>query len=150
MPALWAWLCYLCLVAQSLWRVINQVKNLNVLNPGSSRNYVIAEFGAPVLSEYRDGTRVEIYTFQQGYPKWAKVSRAFGHGIADVASFGLWEVFGTPTEAYFSGKETSYEVTYGQDDLVKALSSSILSRHFLKQKHNDEMKRAIRPFSLSI
>ncbi len=102
MPALWAWLCYLCLVAQSLWRVINQVKkNLNVLNPGSSRNYVIAEFGAPVLSEYRDGTRVEIYTFQQGYPKWAKVSRAFGHGIADVASFGLWEVFGTPTGSIF-------------------------------------------------
>ncbi len=63
-------------------------KNLNVLNPGSSRNYVIAELGAPVLSEYRDGTRVEIYTFQQGYPKWAKVSRAFGHGIADVASSG--------------------------------------------------------------
>ena len=79
-----------------LWLVINQVKNLNVLNPGSSRNYVIAEFGAPVLSEYRDGTRVEIYTFQQGYSKWVKVGRAFGHGVADVASIGLWEVFGTP------------------------------------------------------
>ena len=97
-------------------------KNLNVLNPGSSRNYVIAEFGAPVLSEYRDGTRVEIYTFQQGYSKWVKVGRAFGHGVADVASIGLWEVFGTPTEAYFNGKETSYEVSYGPDDLVKAIS----------------------------
>lgn len=104
--------------------------------------------GAPVLSEYRDGTRVEIYTFQQGYPKWAKVSRAFGHGIADVASFGLWEVFGTPTEAYFSGKETSYEVMYGQDDLVKALNLLILTKHFRKQKYNDDMKRAVRPFSL--
>ncbi|MEQ1079681.1 hypothetical protein [Acinetobacter seifertii] len=109
-------------------------KNLNVLNPGSSRNYVIAELGAPVLSEYRDGTRVEIYTFQQGYPKWAKVSRAFGHGIADVASFGLWEVFGTPTEAYFSGKETSYEVTYGQDDVVKSFKLIDFEQAFPKLK----------------
>jgi hypothetical protein len=33
-------------------------------------------------------------------------------------SIGLWEVFGTPAEAYFNGKETTYEVTYGEDDLV--------------------------------
>lgn len=132
MPALLVWLCYLCLVVPYLWLVINQVKNLNVLNPGSSRNYVIAEFGAPVLSEYRDGTRVEIYTFQQGYSKWVKVGRAFGHGVADVASIGLWEVFGTPAEAYFNGKETTYEVTYGEDDLVKVISSLTLIKLFQK------------------
>lgn len=131
MPALLVWLCYLCLVVPYLWLVINQVKNLNVLNPGSSRNYVIAEFGAPVLSEYRDGTRVEIYTFQQGYSKWVKVGRAFGHGVADVASIGLWEVFGTPAEAYFNGK-TTYEVTYGEDDLVKVISSLTLIKLFQK------------------
>jgi hypothetical protein len=33
---------------------------------------VIAEFGAPVASEYKDGQRVEIYTFQQGYSKQIK------------------------------------------------------------------------------
>lgn len=132
MPALLVWLCYLCLVVPYLWLAINQVKNLNVLNPGSSRNYVIAEFGAPVLSEYRDGTRVEIYTFQQGYSKWVKVGRAFGHGVADVASIGLWEVFGTPAEAYFNGKETTYEVTYGEDDLVKVISSLTLIKLFQK------------------
>lgn len=109
-------------------------KNLNVLNPGSSRNYVIAEFGAPVLSEYRDGTRVEIYTFQQGYSKWVKVGRAFGHGVADVASIGLWEVFGTPTEAYFNGKETSYEVSYGPDDLVKSYKLIDFDQTFPKIK----------------
>ncbi|MNP29411.1 hypothetical protein D3C76_1224360 [compost metagenome] len=95
---------------------------------------MIAEFGAPVLSEYRDGTRVEIYTFQQGYSKWVKVGRAFGHGVADVASIGLWEVFGTPTEAYFNGKETSYEVSYGPDDLVKSYKLIDFNQAFPKVK----------------
>ena len=115
-----------------LWLAINQVKKFKCFKSGSSRNYVIAEFGAPVLSEYRDGTRVEIYTFQQGYSKWVKVGRAFGHGVADVASIGLWEVFGTPAEAYFNGKETTYEVTYGEDDLVKVISLLTLIKLFQK------------------
>ena len=95
-------------------------KNLNVLNTGTSRNYVIAEFGAPVVSENRNGDRVEIYTFQQGYSKWAKAGRVLGHGVADVASIGLWEVLGTPAESYFNGKKLSYEITFDQADAVKS------------------------------
>lgn len=93
-------------------------KNLSVLNTGISRNHVIAEFGAPVASEYKDGQRVEIYTFQQGYSKANKTSRVIWHGLADVASIGLWEVIGTPAESYFDGKKLSYQVIFDQNDNV--------------------------------
>ena len=36
------------------------------------------------------------------------------HGTADVFSLGLWEVFSTPTEAYFSGSDMKLEVAYEQ------------------------------------
>jgi hypothetical protein len=35
----------------------------------------------------------------------AKAGRALVHGAADVATFGLWDVVGTPTGAIFSGDE---------------------------------------------
>lgn len=63
-----------------------------------------------------------------------KVGRAFGHGVADVASIGLWEVFGTPAEAYFNGKETTYEVTYDEDDLVKSYKLIDFNQAFPKVK----------------
>ncbi|WP_130802719.1 hypothetical protein [Acinetobacter ihumii] len=93
-------------------------KNLTVLNTGIPRNHVIAEFGAPVMSEYKDGQRVEIYTFQQGYSKLNKTSRVIWHGLADVASAGLWEVIGTPAESYFDGKKLSYQIVFDQQDHV--------------------------------
>ncbi len=37
-------------------------------------------------------------------------------------------------EAYFSGKETSYEVTYGQDDLVKSFKLIDFEQAFPKAK----------------
>lgn len=77
------------------------------------------EFGAPVISETKEGERKEIYTFYQGYTKWQKVGRTFWHSAADVATIGLWEVIGTPTEVYFSGKKLSYEVTFDAQDRVK-------------------------------
>ena len=94
-------------------------KNLAVLEVGKPRNNVIAEFGAPITSELKDGERKEIYTFQQGYSTWTKVGRTFGHSVADVASFGLWEVFGSPTEVYFSGRPLSYEIVFDDQDHIK-------------------------------
>ena len=42
------------------------------------------------------------------------------HGTADVFSLGLWEVFSTPTEAYFSRSNMKLEMAYDSKDLVKA------------------------------
>jgi hypothetical protein len=40
----------------------------------------------------------------------------------DLATGGVWEIAGTPTEAVFSGKKLSYEVTYDSSNKVIRVS----------------------------
>lgn len=93
-------------------------KNLELFKAGTPRNALLAEFGAPAVSEVRNGKQHEVFKFVQGYSTAAKTGRALFHGVADVATLGLWEVVGTPTEAVFSGNEMAYDVTYDQNDVV--------------------------------
>ncbi len=94
-------------------------KDLSVLEVGTDRSYLIGEFGAPEWSGEKDGKKVDIYKFVQGYSKGAKVGRAFFHGTADIFSLGLWEVIGTPTEMIADGKELKIEVTYDANNFVE-------------------------------
>ncbi len=94
-------------------------KDLSVLTVGTPRNVLIAELGSPVHSETKEGLRIDVYNFVQGYSKGAKAGRAVFHGAADVLTLGLWEVVGTPTEATFDGNRMSVEVRYDANDRVK-------------------------------
>ena len=94
-------------------------KDLAVLGVGSPRSLVLAELGQPVSTETRDGKRVDVFSFTQGYSKPAKAGRALFHGAADIFTLGLWEVVGTPTEMVFDGKKMSFEVMYDADDRVE-------------------------------
>jgi len=100
-------------------------KDLTILNIGTDRDYVIAELGAPVISELTTDGRKEIYTFVQGYNKVSKVSRAAFHGAADVASIGLWEVIGTSVETAYSGEKISVRIIFDNEGKIK--ESKILS-----------------------
>lgn len=100
-------------------------KDLAILNTGTDRDYVIAEFGAPVVSELTADGKKEIYTFIQGYNKAVKVTRAAFHGMADVASIGLWEVIGTSVETAYSGEKISVRIIFDKEGKVK--ESSILA-----------------------
>lgn len=93
-------------------------KDVSVLTNGTPRSLVVAELGAPVTSEHKEGRRVDVFSFTQGYSKGAKAGRAIFHGAADVFTLGLWEVVGTPTEASFDGRRISFEVRYDEDDKV--------------------------------
>lgn len=111
----------LALTGCSVYRASHQptLKDMSVLTPGTSRDRVIAEFGAPVDSEpYGDGKK-DVYTFVQGYSETAKTGRAFFHGAADILTIGLWEVVGTPLEAAFDGKKISVSVIYDKKERVK-------------------------------
>ena len=68
--------------------------------------------------ETKDGRRVEVFSFVQGYRKGVRVARTIGHGAADVMTLGLWEVVGTPTEATLNGHRVAYEVTYDASDRI--------------------------------
>lgn len=94
-------------------------KNLGVLAPGTPRSHVIAELGAPVWSEERDGARVDLFSFKQGYTKPVKAGRALVHGAADVVTGGLWEVIGIPAESLADGKDVKVEVVYDDRRAVK-------------------------------
>ena len=95
-------------------------KNLSVLREGTPRTHVIAELKAPTYTRpRRDGTLEDVFAFKQGYTKGAKMSRAFVHGAADVATGGLWEVVGIPTEIWADGTEVQVVVTYDKSEQVK-------------------------------
>jgi hypothetical protein len=96
-------------------------KDLSVLSVGQPRARLIAELGPPVSSQTVNGIRTDIFSFTQGYSGGAKAGRAILHGAADVATLGLWEAVGTPTEGYFSGTQVSAQVTYDNHDIVTAV-----------------------------
>jgi hypothetical protein len=105
----------------SVFMAVEQPKkrDLSVLTAGTKRSEIIAEFGLPVTSRLVGLNRVDLFTFTQGYSKEVKVGRAVAHGTMDLATAGVWEIAGTPTEAVFSGKKLSYEVTYDRSDRVQ-------------------------------
>lgn len=94
-------------------------KDLNVLQQGVTRDKVVAELGKPVDSTFKSGKRVDTYSFVQGYSKTAKTLRALGHGVADVSTFGLWEVVGTPIEGVANGRKVQVVVKYDKSDKVE-------------------------------
>ncbi|SEQ28897.1 hypothetical protein [Nitrosomonas ureae] len=94
-------------------------KDIDLLKEGVTRTQLISEFGAPVISEYKNGKRFEIFKFVQGYSTGTKAGRAFLHGAANVATLGLWELVGTPTEITFSGDDMAFQVQYDENDVVE-------------------------------
>ena len=97
-------------------------KDLSVLDEGTPRNKVVAELGAPILTEEKDGNIVDTFAFVQGYSRGTRTGRAIFHGIADVFTLGLWEVVGTPIESIASGTDMKVEVVYDENDLVMSVT----------------------------
>ena len=100
-------------------------KNLIVLKPGTERDLVIAELGAPITSDATAEGKKDIYTFTQGYGKLNKASRAIFHGAADLFTACIWEAVGTPLEGSFDGKRISVRVLFDKND--KVMESTTLS-----------------------
>lgn len=95
-------------------------KDLSVIAQGMPRSTILAEIGSPIASETKqDGKRVDVFSFTQGYSTANRVGRTLFHGVADVATLGLWEIVATPTEATFDGKKAAFEVTYDLNDRVE-------------------------------
>ena len=93
-------------------------KDVSVFRVGNPRALILAEFGLPLVTEEKNGKKVEIFKFVQGYSAGAKAGRAVLHGTADVLTFGLWEIVGTPAEGAFTGHDIAYQVTYDEDERI--------------------------------
>lgn len=117
-----------CAVAAALWLPACSVflaanqpdkKDLSILTAGTPRSRVLEQLGQPVSSRLQGERRIDLFSFVQGYSKEAKVARAFGHGVGNLATGGLWELGGTATETTFDGKKISLEVTYNSADQIE-------------------------------
>lgn len=95
-------------------------KDLTVLDVGTSRDMVILELGAPANTEKNENETVDLFSFVQGYSQGNRAARAFGHGIADIATLGLWSLAGSQIEESYNGTIMGYRVTYLDDIVTKA------------------------------
>jgi len=93
-------------------------KDVSLFRVGTPRGMLLAEFGLPLVAEERNGRKFEIYKFVDGYSPGSKAGRAVLHGTADILTFGIWEVVGTPTEGVFNGNENTFRVRYDKDDRI--------------------------------
>ncbi|MCP3696678.1 MAG: hypothetical protein GY917_31070 [Planctomycetaceae bacterium] len=94
-------------------------KNLAVLTPGVPRAKVIAELGAPLETSRDTEQKRDIFAFKQGYSTPTRVGRAGIHALADLATFGIWEVAGTPLEGALEGEDVRAEVRYDPQQYVQ-------------------------------
>ena len=97
-------------------------KDLNVLAVGNHRDLIMAELGAPAVTQTgEDGFKYDIYKFNKGFTGGEKFAHAAGHGLMDVATLGLWEVVGTPSEGMSQKNEKTVKVVYNKDDTAKQI-----------------------------
>lgn len=121
---LWIAVVFLCSSGCSVHYAMQQPDrvNLDIVRAGTPRHHLIAEFGSPIHSEPRlDGQpgTVDIFVFKQGYTRWEKAGRALAHGVADVATMGVWEVVGVPLETIANGEPVKLLVAYKANGQVE-------------------------------
>lgn len=90
-----------------------------MLSQGTPRTHVIAELGAPTWTDPASAPPVDVYSFKQGYSKGVKATRALVHTAGDVATWGLWEVVGIPTETLADGTDVQVTVHYDEHQQVR-------------------------------
>jgi outer membrane protein assembly factor BamE (lipoprotein component of BamABCDE complex) len=96
--------------------------NLGAFRVGSPRGEVQLQLGSPLSSVTNpDGGRTDIYEYELGNKPSA--GRAAGHAVLDVLTIGLWEVVGTPIEA-FQGETRRLAITYDRHDRVLAINQA--------------------------
>jgi hypothetical protein len=98
-------------------------KDLSILKPGTPRSIVLTEIGNPVFSETKaPGSRVDFFSFTQGYSKGSRVARTVAHSLEDITTLGLWEIIGTPTEMIFDRKPLRVQINYTSEDRIASVS----------------------------
>lgn len=99
-----------------------ETPDLSVVKIGAAKDDVELQLGQPhKVAELENGAREAAYKFEVGNDPNA--IRAIGHGALDVASLGLWEIVGTPIEAY-TGDEREVSVTYDEFGIVKKIEQT--------------------------
>lgn len=84
-------------------------KDLGVLTPGTNRDVVRSELGAPMTSVVHDDC--DVFSFPEGSSGW-KYIRAMGYSLLDIGTLGLSEVVTNPAEAGVGNDKVRLRVCY--------------------------------------
>ena len=95
--------------------------NLNMITIGSHRAEVGLQLGSPRASVAHDGGQYRTDTYEYELDNEPSAGRAVAHGVMDVLTLGLWELVGTPVEA-FKGEKREVVIACGSDDRVAAIN----------------------------
>jgi hypothetical protein len=92
--------------------------DLSVVQVGATREAVEAELGSPYLERMSPIGQAHVtYRFPIGVD--GDTDRAMDHAGADMATYGLWEIVGTPVElAHDALSQGEITVIYDWDDRV--------------------------------
>src|SRR5262245_54446883 len=94
-------------------------RDLSVLDEGTLRSRVIAEFGAPVATSKPPGERSDVFEFVQGADtEHERRDRVNTYGMFDWISLGTCEAVFTPLELAHNGHALRVTVHYSADDCV--------------------------------
>ena len=99
--------------------------DLGAIKVGASRGEVELHLGTAIkTTPLPDGGRADVYAYEIGNEPSA--GRAVGHGVMDVLTLGIWEVVGTPIEA-FQGETYHATITYDASDKVADIKTQKVS-----------------------
>ena len=97
----------------------NPEPNFKAFEIGSSRQVVETQLGHPVASQkLEDGNKKDTYKFEIGNSP--NGHRALMNFYIDLATIGIWELFGTIIEARM-GETEATRITYSFEDRVVAI-----------------------------
>lgn len=108
-----------CSVGMSL--AGKRTPNISNIRREMHRDEVVMTLGQPLKTIQReDGSRIDEFKYQVDNDPSA--GRAMGHAVMDVLTLGVWEVIGTPIEA-FKGKTCYITVYYDNTDKVTKIGT---------------------------
>lgn len=103
-------------------------KDLTVLNPGTTRDRVIAELGPPVRTEVIGDYRKDLFTFIQGRSRGSKGGLATIIALEDIATLGVAEMYLAGSEEEYAGKKITVAVYYDASDMVTRSETILLTQ----------------------
>jgi len=84
---------------------------------GQDRAFVISQLAQPEETRTVNNETIDVYRMSKNSPGWG-YTRAAGYGVANVATFGLWELIGTPLEEFVQSDQL-VTINYDQDDKIQ-------------------------------
>lgn len=110
--------------------------NLGAIHIGATRGEIELHLGSPIKSATTpEGKRIDIYAYEIGNEP--STGRAVGYAVLDVFTLGLWEIAGTPIEA-FQGEKYEMNITYSKDDKVEAINSTVATKKEIPKENTTQ------------